>query len=230
MTEVVEASAHARAFQSIARQNALWWPALCGRNTLLRTSASSIRSRSGQVFSAAYEKEFAIGGLFLVCADTWSIFSLKCFAFQNIRPVISRKKRIFPLTFGREALCRRFVFHLFQGQPACVTGGRLPAGKRSRLRSAASSRIKCVGGRMGGLGGREPPCAPARGFPSPQQSPLTYICSAAKSARRAKREPSALSMARRFRRRAASSHMTMTPSKKASTAGRTSSSVFRAAA
>ncbi len=85
-------------------------------------------------------------------------------------------------------------------------------------------------GKDGGLGGRKPPCAPARGVPSPQQSPLTYICSAAKSARRAKREPSALSMARRFRRRAASSHMTMTPSKKASTAGRTSSSVFRAAA
>ena len=100
MTEVVEASAHARAFQSIARQNALWWPALCGRNTLLRTSASSIRSRSGQVFSAAYEKEPAIGGLFLVCADTWSIFSLKCFAFQTIRPVVSRKKRGFSAHFG----------------------------------------------------------------------------------------------------------------------------------
>ena len=57
-----------------------------------------------------------------------------------------------------------------------------------------------------------------------------HIWSAAKSARRAKRDASALSMIRRLRRRAASSHMTMTPSKKASTAGRTSSSVCRAAA
>ena len=30
------------------------------------------------------------------------------------RPVVSRKKRIFPLNLGRAALCRRLAFHLFQ--------------------------------------------------------------------------------------------------------------------
>lgn len=91
------------------------------------------------------------------------------------------------------------------------------------------SNKKRAGEGMGG-GEGEPLSRQQRGSPSPQLLTPDYICSAAKSARRAKREPSALSMARRFRRRAASSHMTMTPSKKASTAGRTSSSVFRAAA
>ena len=35
-----------------------------------------------------------------------SNFSLKCFAFQTIRPVVSRKNVVFPLTLGRAALCR----------------------------------------------------------------------------------------------------------------------------
>ena len=42
-----------------------------------------------------------------------SIFSLKRVALQVIRPVVSRKKRGFPLTSGR-ALCRHLAFHSFQ--------------------------------------------------------------------------------------------------------------------
>ena len=45
-----------------------------------------------------------------------SIFSLKRCALQTIRPVVSRKKRIFPLTFGRAALCRRLAFTFFKGK------------------------------------------------------------------------------------------------------------------
>ena len=34
------------------------------------------------------------------CTQPWSISSLKCFAFQTIRPVVSRKKRVFSAHFG----------------------------------------------------------------------------------------------------------------------------------
>jgi len=51
--------------------------------------------------------------------------------------------------------------------------------------------------------------------------PPGYICKAEKSARRAKRAPKPRNMAKRLRRKSSSSHMTITPPKKASTAGRT---------
>ena len=47
-------------------------------------------------------------------ARFWSVFSLKRSAFQTIRPVVSRKNAVFPLTLGRAALCCRLAFHLFQ--------------------------------------------------------------------------------------------------------------------
>ena len=50
------------------------------------------------------------------------------------------------------------------------TGGRPQRGKRRRNRDAASSRKKRVGGRMGGLGGRKHPCAPAKGVSFPPET------------------------------------------------------------
>ncbi|MDM8217263.1 hypothetical protein QUW15_14035 [Desulfovibrio piger] len=35
---------------------------------------------------------------------------MKRYAFQTIRPVISRENAVFPLTLGRAALCRRLAF------------------------------------------------------------------------------------------------------------------------
>ena len=48
--------------------------------------------------------------------ESWSIFRLKRFAFQSVRPDVLRKKAFFPLTFGRAALCCRLAFRLFQRQ------------------------------------------------------------------------------------------------------------------
>ena len=59
-------------------------------------------------------------------------------------------------------------------------GRRAAKGKRRRPRNVTLSRKKRVGGRMGGLGGRKHPCAPAKGvsFPpehdSPQRTKLTF--------------------------------------------------------
>ena len=39
-------------------------------------------------------------------------FSLQRAALQTIRPAVSRKKRTFPFTLGRAALCRRLAFRL----------------------------------------------------------------------------------------------------------------------
>ncbi|MDM8215621.1 hypothetical protein QUW15_05565, partial [Desulfovibrio piger] len=49
----------------------------------------------------------------------------------------------------------------------CVTGGRLPGGTRRHSRIAASSRKKRVEEGWG-AGGKENPCALAKGFPSPR--------------------------------------------------------------
>ncbi len=57
---------------------------------------------------------------------------------------------------------------------------------------------------------------------SPTNTQERYICKAEKSARRANRDPSPCSMLSLLWRRSASSHITITPAKKASTAGRTS--------
>ena len=46
-------------------------------------------------------------------AGLQSIFSLKCFAFQTIRPSFRGKSAVFLLTLGRAALCRHLAFHLF---------------------------------------------------------------------------------------------------------------------
>ena len=41
-----------------------------------------------------------------ICVDRpWNIFSVKRFAFQTIRPVVSQKNAVFPLAFGWAALC-----------------------------------------------------------------------------------------------------------------------------
>ncbi len=48
----------------------------------------------------------------------WSFLSSKRCALQTIRPVVSRKNVVFPLSSGRAALGRRLAFHLFQRQDA----------------------------------------------------------------------------------------------------------------
>ncbi|WP_294485646.1 hypothetical protein [uncultured Mailhella sp.] len=44
------------------------------------------------------------------CFPSTSMFRLNPFAFQTIRPVVLRKNAVFPLNFGRMALCRCIAF------------------------------------------------------------------------------------------------------------------------
>ena len=57
-----------------------------------------------------------------------SLFSLKRVVFQSIQPVVSQINAIFPLTFGRAALCGRLAFCLFQWQSAPENGSLAESG------------------------------------------------------------------------------------------------------
>ena len=65
-----------------------------------------------------------------------SIFSLKCFAFQTIRPVVSRKKRGFSAHFG--------------------PGGAVPPPRVSPFSKLKRSNERVLGREGGARGGREP--------------------------------------------------------------------------
>ena len=74
---------------------------------------------------------------------------MKRCAFQTIRPGVSRKKNaVFPLTFGRAALCRRLVFHFFQRRNA------LAVGEDFRLKGLL---LVCSAGQTGGAPSRSRP-------------------------------------------------------------------------
>ena len=51
----------------------------------------------------------------------WVLSRLELFQIQTIRPVVSRKKRVFSARFGLAALCRRFALCLFPWQNALKT-------------------------------------------------------------------------------------------------------------
>ncbi len=98
------------------------------------------------------------------CQRRRQIFSAACFAVHSKSPPY---RRAFAVRYAGVSL-RGFG----RGSFLRVPGGRLPRGKRQRLRAAPSSRKSALG-KDGGLGGKGTPCAPAKGFPSPQLS-LTF--------------------------------------------------------
>ena len=68
-----------------------------------------------------------------------SIFRLKRFAFQTLRPGVSRKNAVFPRGFGRAALCCR------SGQKRLHRP--LPSATRRKIRRAGTTRKQWQGGR-----------------------------------------------------------------------------------
>ncbi len=106
----------------------------------------------------------------------WSIFSLKCFAFQTIRPVASRKKRSFSARFGPGGAVpppRDF-------SSSKAKRPRVPQGPRQERtdRRRPSARERCAAGAPFPQRPRRPPrtagrartaarerCAPSRASP-----------------------------------------------------------------
>ena len=104
----------------------------------------------------------------------YSIFSLKHFAFQTMRPVVSLKKRSFSNQFRHGSVMPPVVTDAFRKRqpgnnyaPRSYRRETATSGKRARPRNAPFSRIKRVGGRMGVWGKETPLRASQGGFLPP---------------------------------------------------------------
>ena len=101
------------------------------------------------------------GGLFLVCADTWSIFSLKCFAFQTIRPVLPPCVSLFS-KLKRSGVRQRAARLRYRGT---VAGWKAVASPQCRILPN-----KARWGKDGGPGGKGTPLRASQGGSLPPNS------------------------------------------------------------